>query len=154
MTEKPSLAKPTDGTKAADLFDLPLVHVLTVLLGLQLDTRHSRVQNILDANECFGWMDFDNTSTDKLFKEEYNDTESDIIYRFNRFDKVWFEMVEQFQEYLCDNQHLEADLKDPCSWSLTVWNDWRLEESLKSMRCYNKKEKQDREESKHLEMEK
>ena len=52
IKEEPAVVGKANGTSATDLFDLPLIHVLTVLLGLRLDTHHSRVRNILDANEC------------------------------------------------------------------------------------------------------
>ena len=32
-----------NGTSAADLFNVPSMHILTVLLGMQLDGRHTRV---------------------------------------------------------------------------------------------------------------
>ena len=56
--------------KAKDLFDMSLIHVLTILLGLQLDTRHARVGNILNANECYGWSDFKNKHVYEWLKEE------------------------------------------------------------------------------------
>ena len=46
-------------TKAADLLDLPLIYILIVLLGLRLDNRHTRVRDILYANECDTWKLFD-----------------------------------------------------------------------------------------------
>ena len=54
IKEEPTVVGKVNGTSAADLLNLPLIHVLTVLLALRLDTRHSRVRNILDANECYG----------------------------------------------------------------------------------------------------
>ena len=65
------VGKTNEKTKAADCFYLALIHVLTVLLGLQLDTCHSRVRDILDTNECCGWSKFNNKSIGKWLKEEY-----------------------------------------------------------------------------------
>ena len=132
-TRKESAVGKANATKAKDLFDLPLIHVLTVLLGLQLDTRHARVRNILNANECYGWSDFKNKHVDEWLKEEYNDTQSGIIFRFNRFDRERFNWVRNFQAYLMDEQFDEVDLDDPCTWSLDIWNKWRLQEDLKSI---------------------
>ena len=122
-----------DGISAADLFNLPLIHVLTVLLGLQLNTCHSRVRDILHANEIYLWTDFDNKSIPKLLKAEYNDTKSGVTFKFNRFDKERFEMVKQFQGYLNNNQLSDVNLNDPCTWSIDIWRNWRLKENLKSI---------------------
>ena len=94
-----------------------------------------RVRDILVASDCFGWSDFNNKSIDNWLKEEYNDndTQSGVIFRFNRFDKARFEMVQQFQEHLMATQYDEVDLNDPCTWSIDIWSNLHLKENLKSI---------------------
>ena len=109
-------------TSAADLFDVPLMHVLTVLLGMQLDGRHVRARDILCANDIRTWREFRNETTNELLKAEYED-DSDNIVRFNKFDRKRFRLIKEFKKYLRANQHIEADLHDPCTWTIQIWDD-------------------------------
>ena len=86
-----------NGTSAADLLDLPLIHILTVLLGLQLDTRHIRVHNILYANKCNTWSEFRSKDIEEILKYEYEDTKSGTIVKFNKFYCSQFQMIEEFR---------------------------------------------------------
>ena len=72
---------------AADTFDLALIHVLTVLLSMQLDGRHSRVRNILRVNGIVTWSDFTDLTQEELLKSEYED-DAGTIFRFDPKTKV------------------------------------------------------------------
>ena len=59
--------------------------------------------------------------------------EAGIIDKFNKVDRHRFKIVKQFQDYLRINHHPQVNLKDPCTWSLDIWSNWRLKVNLKSM---------------------
>ena len=118
-------------TSAADTFDLALIHVLSVLLSMQLDGRHSRVRNILRVNGIVTSVDLFNITQAELLRSEYED-DAGTIFRFDRSDRRKLRWVHPFRDYLIKNKPINIDLEDPCTWSPELYQEWRSAESVQS----------------------
>lgn len=119
---------------AAILLDRSLFQVLINILSLEFDTPHSRIWDILCANEYVGWDVFINLTINDLKNLQYNDAISGNVIKFKEFVIKLFTMLHKFITYLDANDVF--DVNNPCSWTHSMWTDWQQLARTSSIHCY------------------
>ena len=120
--DTPDVGKAEAGS-AAILFDKKLFYVLTTILRLQLDDRHSYIREYLRLRTCEYWEDLENHILGDYVAVE--DPETGKIHTLPERDCKLFSKLERFM----------ADINndEPLSWTLSMWRNWRIQADVSTV---------------------